>query len=63
MNKFRFSMLFAAALTIVSLALPLGAATIHNPNHGSTHVIATPPPDDNDLVPKMPATPPPDDND
>jgi len=62
MSKFRFSMLLGAALTIVSVA-PLGAATIHNPNHGSTHVVATPPPDDNDLVPKMPATPPPDDND
>jgi hypothetical protein len=70
MNKFRFSMLFAAALTIVSVALPMSAASLHNSNHGQ--VFATPPTDDfapptqatpptDDLVPQMPATPPTDD--
>ena len=70
MNKFRFSMLFAAALTIVSVALPMSAASIHNSNHGQ--VLAAPPTDDfapptqatpptDDLVPQMPATPPTDD--
>ena len=42
MNKFRFSMLFAAALTIVSVALPMSAASIHNSNHGQ--VLAAPRP-------------------
>lgn len=54
MNKFRFSMLFAAALTIVSVALPMSAASIHNSNHGQ--VLAAPPTDD--FVPQLQAAPP-----
>jgi len=37
-------MLFAAALTIVSVALPMSAPSIHNSNHGQ--VLAVPPTDD-----------------
>ena len=71
MNKFRFSKLFAAALTIVSVALPRSAASIHNSNHGQ--VFAVPPTDDfvpipvlavpptDDFIPQTPAAPPTDD--
>jgi hypothetical protein len=74
MNKFRFSMLFAAALTIVSLALPLSAASTPNPDNGSVGITApqqpstdneqiepvAPPPCDGDFAP---VAPPPDDGD
>ena len=58
MNKFRFSMLFAAALTIVSVALPMSAPSIHNSNHGQ--VLAVPPTDDFIPTPLL-AVPPTDD--
>jgi hypothetical protein len=42
MNKFRFSMLLAAALTIVTLALPVSAASTPNPDNGSPVGITAP---------------------
>jgi hypothetical protein len=77
MKKFRFSMLVAAALTIVSLALPLSAANTPNPDNGSTGITAPqtptssmdneqvaptgPPPDNGDFI--APTGPPPDNGD
>ena len=79
MNKFRFSMLFAVALTIVSLALPLSAASTRNPVNGTPGITATqalapstanvqiepvgPPPDNDDFVALNPVGPPPDNDD
>lgn len=72
MNKFRFSMLFAAVLTIASLALPASAASTPNPDNGSIGITTplqpstyneqvAPPPDDGDFLPSV--APPPDDGD
>jgi hypothetical protein len=74
MNKFRFSMLFAAVLTIASLALPASAASTPNPDNGSIGITTpqpstggdlaepvSPPPCDGDLVPQV--SPPPCDGD
>jgi hypothetical protein len=70
MKKFRFSMLLAAALTIVTIALPLSAASTPNPDNGSIGITPpqqpstdnkqaepAPPPCDGDFVP-TPAPPP-----
>jgi hypothetical protein len=74
MNRFRFFMLLPAALTIVSLAVPLSAASTPNPDNGSIGITTSqastggdfavptsPPPDDGDFV--SPTSPPPDDGD
>jgi hypothetical protein len=75
MNKFRFSMLLPAALTIVSLAVPLSAASTPNPDNGSFGITTPqapapsgdfvsptgPPPDPGDFV--SPTGPPPDPGD
>lgn len=75
MNKFRFSMLLAAALTIVTLALPVSAASTPNPDNGSIGITTplqpstdneqvepvAPPPCDGDFLPSV--APPPDDGD
>jgi hypothetical protein len=77
MNKLRFSMLLAAALTIVTIALPVSAANTPNPHNGSIGFTAPqtpasstnneqvepvgPPPDPGDFV--SPVGPPPDPGD
>jgi hypothetical protein len=63
MNKFRFSMLLAAALTIVTLALPVSAASTPNPDHGTPGITAsqTPAPSTNERI--EPVGPPPDNGD
>jgi hypothetical protein len=74
MKKFRFSMLLAATLTIVTIALPLSAASTPSPDNGSIGITTpqqpstdnqqiepvAPPPCDGDFVP---VAPPPDDGD
>jgi|HubBroStandDraft_1064217.scaffolds.fasta_scaffold303538_2 hypothetical protein len=70
MKKFRFSMLLAAALTIVTIALPASAASTPSPDNGSIGITTpqqpstdneqaepAPPPCDGDFVP-TPAPPP-----
>lgn len=79
MNKFRFSMLLAAALTIVTLALPASAATTPNTDNGSIGITTpqtpapatdneqvepvSPPPCDGDFTAPEPVSPPPCDGD
>jgi hypothetical protein len=62
MNKFRFSMLLAAALTIVTLALPASAASTPNPDNGSIG-ITTPQQPSTDNKQVEPTAPPPCDGD